>query len=193
MSGFAFSPLIDLPLAFATLLAFLLHFNSWARGIHREIDVDLRSRLPNAMVRVITLFVGVLLFCWLTNFAFWALFGLILTFGIAIAIASNGGQGSGLILFFATYAIREWSFGFPQIVLHPRSDPSPRHETLDETSDLIGVRGLAITPIRPCGDVALNGQIFPVVSENGQYIETGTDVIICGKRNGRLLAAEYIG
>lgn len=78
-------------------------------------------------------------------------------------------------------------------MLHPPSDPAPKHATLNETSDLIGVRGTAITPIRPCGDVEMNGQVLSVISENGQYIEIGTVVIISGKRNGRLLAAEYIG
>lgn len=180
---FAFE--IDLPLAAATLVGFILHFNYWARSKTADTSLDLTARLPAARLRVIGFFAALVFFCWITNIAVWAVFGFLLALGIAISILAGGeGDASGMFLMFAGYAIREWAFGFPQLILHPPQFAERDSKDAQELNSLAGMRGTTVSPLRPCGEAELDGRVVPVMSDNGQLMDEGTNVIVTGKRNG---------
>ena len=187
MDKLAFAPMIDLPLAVATVIGFLLHFNAWSRGESADTSIDLGSRLPAARIRVVVFFLAVLFVCWMVNFAFWAVLAALVAIGIVFSTLAGGdSSGAELFVFFAAYVIREWAFGFPQLILGP---PSDRHVTPRDAlpdSELIGRRGVALSPLRPSGDADVEGSVVSVVSDDGRLIDAGMDVVVSGTRNGRV-------
>ncbi len=50
MNNLAFTPAIDIPLTCVTLLAFLYHFNSWARQPHAHLQRRFRSTFTNCEI-----------------------------------------------------------------------------------------------------------------------------------------------
>lgn len=186
MDKLAFAPTIDLPLAFATVIGFVLHFNAWSRSNSADTTVDLASRLTGARIRVVAIFVAILFVCWITNFAFWAVLAALVAIGLAFAVLAGGDHGAELLVLFAAYAIREWSFGFPQLILEPPSDRPATPRDAVPTPDLIGLHGVTLSPLRPSGDADVEGTVVSVVSDDGTLIDTGTNVIVSGSRNGRV-------
>lgn len=180
-----FAAAIDLPLAAATLLGFLLHFNTWAHSNTADTSVDLAIRLPAARFRVVCFFVGLVLLCWITNFAVWAVFALLLALGFAVSMLAGGeGDGGGVFLLFARYAIREWAFGFPQLVLQPPQSTEKDSDDSPSRDILSGMRGRTVSPLRPCGEADVEGRVVPVMSDDGELLDAGKEVVVIGKRNG---------
>jgi hypothetical protein len=65
-------------LALVTVLAFILHFNAWARANNTDTSVDLAARLPAARIRVVCLFAVIVSLCWMADLAVWAVFAFLL-------------------------------------------------------------------------------------------------------------------
>ena len=184
MDKFVFSPQIDLPLIAVSLGLFLLHSQLWAHREQANCDVDLLARLPSARFRIISVFACILFVCWLANLAVWTLFALLLAIGIAGAVVLNASSGGGeIMLLFAAAAIREWAFGFPQLILQPPNNQHNGAATPDES--LLGKSGITVSPIRPMGDVRIDEIIVSASSSDGSLIDAGTEVTVTEYRNGR--------
>ena len=112
--------------------------------------------------------------------------GFTFALGIVAAILSGDRFASSMVFTLTAGLIREWSFGFPQLILQPPVD-SQGTATPRERHPLIGVSGVAISPLRPTGDVRIEGKKLTALSENGQIIEMNSPIIVTGCRNGRLL------
>ena len=182
-----FNALVDLPLAAATLIGFFVYFQAWTGTDDVDITVDLSARLPRARFRVTCLIAAIVAACWLTDFAVWAIFVILFALGIAIAVvAGNNVVGGGVLLLFAAYAIREWAFGFPQLVLHPPGEKQRGAQQGEPKEELVGKQGTATSPLRPCGEAMFDGKPMSVISESGEFLDTGTDVIVVGKQNGQI-------
>lgn len=180
-----FFAIVDLPLAVGTLLGFILHFNAWSRAKTADTTVDLSARLAVARIRVAFLFAAIVCLCWLTDFAFWAVFAILLGIGFVIAIPIGlDVTGGYFLLLYAAYAIREWAFGFPQLILHPACETSKNVQNDEPKQEMTGQQGTAVSPLRPCGEAEFDGQAASVVSETGEFLDVGTAVTITGKRNG---------
>jgi hypothetical protein len=185
MDKIQFAPAIDIPLTLIVLAAFLLHFQSWARNKDVDTSVDLNALLPRARFRVILLLAAILGICWACNIAVWFLFVFLFGIGLAISLLFGGdGEGGSFLLLFAAYAIREWAFGFPQLILHPPSGTPEDDQHHEPKEDIVGKQGTTVSPLRPCGKAEFDGQALNVVSETGEFLDVGTDVTIAGKRNG---------
>ena len=185
---FTFTPWIDLPLACLTLGAFVLHFNAWAKRRPAGTNVDLARRLPSARAKVIGLFAGVVLLCWLINFSLWAIFALLLIAGFCLALVAGADNvdSSGAMFVFVGFLIREWCFGFPLIILHPQPAEDNSADLKQMHQELLGKHGVALSPLRPYGEAELVGCCKSVVSETGELIDAGTSVVVSGVKNGSI-------
>lgn len=190
MSKIAFAPFIDFPLVTIAVFAFIWHFNRWADKRDVETTVDLLARLPTARLRVILFFVCILLVCWTGDLAVWSLFAMLLGIGLVVALATSGDVVGGAFgLFVAAYVIREWAFGFPQLILHP-----PRHENTtslqhDGNGELLGKTGVTTVSLRPTGNALIDGVKYSVVSFDGGWIDAGSIIEVRTYRNGMLCVA----
>jgi hypothetical protein len=180
-----FIAIVDLPLALATVLAFILHFNAWARVNNTDTSVDLSTRLPAARIRVVCLFAVIVGLCWTADLAVWAVFAFLLAIGAVIALLTAS-QGGEFLLVIAAYLIREWAFGFPQLVLHPprQSRGAICSTPPGDDSPLIGRSGLVAAPLRPCGKIECDGAVWPAKADDGRYVDPGTKVVVTGLQNG---------
>jgi membrane-bound ClpP family serine protease len=99
---------------------------------------------------------------------------------IVLASVSGGNVAANGIMAFSFTIVREWAFGFPELILHP-----PVLEIKKDNTDLIGQRGRVVAPLRPCGEVIIEDTVITVVSEEGILIDKGAIVVITGRRNDR--------
>lgn len=185
MSSFAFYPLIDIPLIVSITLGFVINFRIWSRTGPEELRPMLQTNLFMAIVRVAGFFAAILLFCWLVNIAVWVLFTFCVAVGIAGAIFAGDAFGIDLAFFLTGGIIREWCFGFPQLVLRPQVSDVFAHEA--KTNEWVGKSGVTISILRPSGKIIVDGKEFLAASEGGTLVEKGVDVIVVGFTNGSLI------
>ena len=190
MSKLVFAPMVDLPLVAVTLALFLWYFDRWAHRSDLETNVDVVARLGSARLRVVVLFVGVLIVCWFFDFAVWSLLAALLAVGLVVALMGFNVDGGLIGFFVVAYLIREWSFGFPEMILHPSIDnlpisPDPMHE-------LVGSIGKTSSSLRPTGDAIIGDATVSVASDDGCLIDAGTDVIVTSYRNGLLRVRPHV-
>ena len=178
------------------LVLFLWYYERWAKSASNKIEVDLVARLPQARFRTTAFFIVVLTICWLANFGVWAFLVLGLVFGlIGTLIVGNGGSPD--LMFVGTaVALREWSFGFPSLILDiPNREPKPISE--NSNHELIGVSGITSGPLRPSGYAHINDAEMAVIADCGTLIDAGVAVTVTGFRNGtprvRPVASETAG
>ena len=186
METFSFTPYYDLPLLLMVVALLVWHFHYWSHNTELDSNADLVGRFPLATTKAVVLLVVACFLCWAANFAFWGIFALLLLFGIAISIALGGdAQGSVIGLLGPAIMLREWAFGFPQLILDPKKrnvEPSPM---TPENAALIGEKGISLSPLRPMGDIDIGGEILSATSDSGQLIDAGTNVTVIDYRNGQ--------
>ena len=184
MSAPPFNPVIDLPLVLATVCLLFWYYKHWAQSHELSTSTNLAERLPAARMRVCTLFAAVLILCWLADLAVWSLFAVVLGFNLVFAM-TLGDEAGHFGLLAVVYLIREWSFGFPEMVLQPPELASVSPETKAPTGPLMGKTGVTKTPLCPSGQAEFNGTSVSVTSANNRMIDANTDVIVTAYRNGK--------
>ncbi|MEO1619156.1 MAG: NfeD family protein, partial [Planctomycetota bacterium] len=159
-----------------------LYFQWWASSANKESDLDLSSKLSAARMRVTSLFLAILFFCWLLQLSAWLIVILLLAVGFAVAIFADGDFTGDIGFLGIPYLVREWAFGFPTLILRPKT----QEKAIDEpgAGRLVGVGGLVTSPCRPHGEAEFDGVLHSVVSDEG-YLESGTYVIVTRYRNGQ--------
>lgn len=179
-----FIPQIDIPLSAVVAVVFMLGNYFWARDKNVDTDIDLLEKLPMAQVKVVLLIGLMLGFAWFSNLGLWAFCMFLLTVGCIFSFAAGlGDDESMIVLASIAFLIRDWAFGFPLMRLHSNEDINDLNEVLDS---MVGMKGIAVSPLRPYGDVKIDGKVHPAVSENGMMMETESQVIVVGKRAGTL-------
>lgn len=189
MEAIHFNPTIDLPLVICTVAGFLVNFSLWSKSIELDSVVNLPERLPRACMRVVVLFAFLLFVGWHLNVAVWLVYVLMAFLGMVISgLAGSAPNPLGMLVFGAGL-IREWCFGFPQLILRTKSrSKKPR---VEEPSDpMCGLNGTAVSPLIPTGIIEVDGQEMPATSEEGTMIESGARIVVAGKRNGMLSVRE---
>jgi hypothetical protein len=185
MNKLAFTPTLDIPLAAIALAIFIWHCNRWALQRHIDTSVNVVLRLPTARLRVVFAFACFLFLCWLLNLAFWSILLVLFGVGLAFAIAFGGDMEGGTIgLLGPAYLIREWAFGFPQLILLPQRQATSSLPGPHAPSDLVGKIGVTTSPLRPVGDADIEGIKHTVMSFDGSLLDVGTKVTVMSYRNG---------
>jgi len=178
-----FSLKFDIPLTIGATLLFILYFHIWSKTANSETPVDLRSRFPTACVRAVLFFLALFAFCYFANISIWVVFATVVVVGVVISALALDNMGLELILVVSIAALREACFGFPTLIHHgvptEETQPNPKNE-------LIGLSGIATSPLRPSGYILINGEEQPAASESGEMIDAGTKVVVTGIRNGQL-------
>ncbi len=183
---FHFHPWLDLPIAVAMTMGMLLHIQQWIKRPEPEVTVDLRQRLPRARWRILGFFVALCLIGWLANLAVWAIVGFVFLCSFIVTILLTPEQGVSFAGSYV-YLLREWAFGFPLFILHTGKESTGPSTSQQRLAHVLGRTGVVVSPLRPCGDVEINDQLYQATSEDGLFVDTGTRVLISGTRNGQLL------
>ena len=183
-----FEPYSGTLLCSASLVAFLVYVQYWARESSDELGINLVARLPTARVRLAAFSIGFLALCWFINVSFWAALLTFFVLGLIIGlIVAQTMEGGSLVFAGAFLLLREWAFDFPLLSLRPPTDVSARTEARKkELEELVGQTGVASGPLRPFGNVELNGQEFPARSDSGDFLEDNIAVRVVAVRDGVL-------
>lgn len=189
MQTFAFFPIVDLPLILAATIGFVVNFRLWADSASEDIQPQIKSRLSSATIRVVGFFVALLVLCWSTNIAVWAVFCLVFVIALCGMFLSPDAFGLDLAVLFAFGLLREWCFGFPQLILRPQADTTDSSDR-ELKQKLIGKPGITTSPLRPAGNVSIDGSEYPAASEDGTLIENGTEIVVIGTKNGTILVKD---
>ena len=182
----AFSPAIDISLTIVVLLGFLLNFHFWVRASANDPDsvIDLKSRLPRANIHIVLFCAVILLTCWIANLAVWSIFVLIFAFGVMVGVFGGPFTPDQFGLLGAAAMLREWCFGFPNLILDPKLEPPI--DKVDSNSELIGRHGTAVSQLRPTGEIEIDGKELTAISEDGKVIQSGAEVLVTSTRMGRI-------
>ena len=182
MEQIAFSPIRDILLTIALLAGFLLNYRFWVRTGSAESGIDLSPRLPQAYLRTTLFFTTILVVCWLANMTFLVPLGILFLAGIVFSIGF-GNTLSGEFFFVATaLLLREWAFGFPNLILSPKvreSKPREQHE-------LVGAIGTTTSELRPAGYARINDKEIPAISANGKQVDAETKIVVTDFKNGHV-------
>jgi len=183
-----FTPIIDLPVlmfAFIATLAGTLYwvFQTEQDGVPKTGDAASRAAFRLSIVAGL---MGV--FCYLTGIAFW--FVLIITAFLMLGVLAGDMLGiAGLPLVALGYLVKEYVLGFPELILSPKLGDTNVGQT-QEFHEMVGRNAITTAPLRPQGDIVIDGQFFPASSDSGTLIDPGVAVFVVGSRNGNLLVAE---
>lgn len=185
-AGSSFSPVRDIILTLILLAGFLLYYRNWIPSGSLESGVDLKPRLQQACVRTSLFFMSVLAVCWFSNVSVFLPIAILFVLGIVVSIGSTMtegyGLGGGFVFGAAAMILREWSFGFPNLILSPRerkAKPRKPHE-------MAGSIGVTTSDLRPAGYVRMNDKEVPAVSANGKQIDSGTEIVVTDFKNGKV-------
>ncbi|MEO1525851.1 MAG: NfeD family protein [Planctomycetota bacterium] len=184
MERFSFATHIDIPLVIALLGVFLFHFRRYSVSTKTESTLDLQQRLPAANVRIVIFLVLLVSVCWFLDVALWIILAVIFAVGCVIGLVdSDTPLGRFGMLGSVGFLIRECCFGFPELILHP--DPDSSESSTQSVDELLGRHALTLSPLRPSGDIEVDGLSFSAVSATGEWIEKGATVNVTDIRNGR--------
>ena len=86
---------------------------------------------------------------------------------------------------FTVTLIREWAFGFPQLILHPPQNNDTKMVSMPK-SEYDGQIAITISPLRPCGEIRINDKKISAISDDGRLIDKDEEVVVVGKRNGQV-------
>jgi len=75
---------------------------------------------------------------------------------------------------------------YRKLVLEAVASREEGYSSAETVSDLVGVRGVAISTLRPAGKAEINGQRMDVVTE-GEFIEEGRPIIIIEVHGARIV------
>ena len=189
MNFISFSPTIDLTLTLVVLTGFILNFVHWSKSKSKNGANSLQPKLGMAIVRVVFLFAIILFLCWFADIAVWSILAFFAMVGIIVAVCSGDNLGLELSIALTAGLVREWCFGFPQLILEP---PVTDRVHQNQKDDLIGAVCTVASPLKPSGDVMINEEICAAVSENGTFIDLETTVVVTAFRNGRLYVRETV-
>ncbi|MDA0835518.1 MAG: NfeD family protein [Planctomycetota bacterium] len=117
------------------------------------------------------------------------------------------GLAIAAVVWVPIYILKQFVFGFPDqdnVVLAPplydASFVSPTSSATASTgtptpptSELIGLPGTVIGMLRPAGKVEINGTHYQATTADGQMLDQGAPIEVCGWRDGQLLVRERLG
>lgn len=130
------------------------------------------------------LFVVLLLFSAVNNVASWVT---LLVAALPFVISLTGGNYAAIGCMAIVYLIQQFVLGFPdrnEWVLE--SEPTAPSEA-DPLDAQVGKQFTLTTALRPSGHVFIDEQKVPCESEDGCFVEAGTEVIVRRTTNGRLV------
>jgi membrane-bound ClpP family serine protease len=134
-------------------------------------------------VRLGLLFAVLLWFCWFVGIA--AALGIAAVAGfIALGVFMDL-PVSGVVSFACLYIVQQFVLGFParhERMLSPSDAPDQPN-----INDLIGAEGITASPLRPIGDVKIDGQNYRAKTTNGQMLEANRTVFVAFVQQGTLI------
>jgi hypothetical protein len=142
-----------------------------------------RSMARQVVVRLAILFALLLGLCTLANLAAWVAILVLAILWLLII----GGEILGVFGLPVIYIAQQYVLGFPdrdEWFLTPQASTDNRTDSLAEH---VGKHASTLSALKPCGQVLIGEQWLPAASENGDYIDADTIVVVRRVSNGKLL------
>ena len=95
----------------------------------------------------------------------------------------------GLPVLTVAIFVGEYILGFPGLILSPTERRAlPAREP--PSTPMLGRNAITFGPLRPQGEIEIDGQKFSASSDSGRMIDSGVAVRVTGIKNGNLLVSE---
>lgn len=175
-------------LIYIVVLVGMLHW------VHRTDQVSVR-KTPETTRRIwsrLAIVAGCLLLgCYFLDVAFW----IVAVLACVMVLLAMTGELLGIVglpLIALGYVIKEFVMGFPELVLEP-AEQHPTRPGLDHKhAEFIGRCGVVVSPMRPSGEIEVDGVLLQAKSE-GKMIDKGTTVRVTRLQGGTLVVRESSG
>jgi membrane-bound ClpP family serine protease len=138
--------------------------------------------------RLALLFAALLWICWIVGMASVLAIALIAAF-VALGVFLDL-PVSGVVGFALVYVVQQFVLGFParhEWMLSPSNDPTKQDAHLGLGSELIGAKGITTSPLRPIGDVKIEGRIYRAKTTDGQMLDANRTIVVSFVQQGTLV------
>lgn len=166
-------------------------FRRWIRGGSFKNVSLTPQRMRQIAFRTALLYLFLGWICWYYQLNAFKLFGLIAGFSLLLLIAGGGfsliGPFAGIPIIIY-YVLFQWLLGFPDKELLIPPNERYKHPEPQPTY-LIERQGSVETPLRPIGEISIDGQRHVATSEI-DFIETGASITVVGVKNSTLVVRE---
>lgn len=175
-----FSPWIDIPLAVLLYGGALFRILRW---VHKPDQLTVKKTpetTRRAAFRLAIVILPLVLICYAVNIAFWLVVVIIPLIDLM-----------GLPVLKLGYPIREFTLGFPELVLSPPDSVGQSPLAVDDPLDqYVGRTARATSSLCPQGTVEIDDLQLGATSASGLLISPGTTLHVTGMRDGQLLVCE---
>lgn len=179
---------LDVPLAIVTWGLFVLNFHFYSKTNPESGHIDLRARLPQAYFRITAFFVVVLGVCWAASFGFWVLYVALWVLGMVLGLIGGNQISFGELMVVGTAGmLREWSFGFPNLILSPPTRSGESEAKQARLDQYVGMTATTESALKPTGKIWVDECSLSAISMDGDFIAPGVEVAILEIRNGNAL------
>ena len=142
-------------------------------------------------IRLVVVFLIVFFVSWYASIATWVLVaGILILIGIG---AMMDIPFSGIVSFALLYIVQQFVLGFParhEWMLAPHTETDSQNELQEKHRELIGSFGWTVSPLRPLGEVDIDGTLYQAAANNGILIAEQTRVKVIRVRNGTLMVRQ---
>ena len=188
----SFSPWIDIPIALVCYVASLAGMLFW---VHRSDQHDVEATFETTRrvcIRVAILTLSLFTATYLADIAFWVVVGILLLLALVVVVGDGFGI-LGLSLVGIAYLFKEYVLGFPELILAPPKPIEQANTDGGHSAAFVGRSTVTVSPLRPIGEVELDGLRMAARSARGDYIPRDAKVVVIGSQNATLIVREATG
>lgn len=186
-----FSPWIDIPFALFIYGVTLRGLLRWVHRTDQEEVEKTRHSTRKICMRLAEITVLSLLICYAVNLPFWCVSL------IGLGLITFPGPPDELLLrplflpivVFAQI-IRWYVIGCPDMVLVPPNHSNSSVSEQNRLASFVGKNAIATGPLRPQGEIEIDGIRLSARSWDGKMISDGTQVSVTGVQSDKLLVQE---
>jgi membrane-bound serine protease (ClpP class) len=109
---------------------------------------------------------------------------------VAMTVSAGGVIGGILLLFVGGTKIQDTK-AFDRVALTNTMDKSQGYTSSFLKESMSGKRGVAHTVLKPGGKVSIDGVIYDAYT-SGEYLESGTEIVVVGDETTSLRVRQYV-
>jgi len=175
-------PLVAL-LCYAAIVAGMLH---WLHKSEQESVDPTPEAAKRIYIRVAIIVFALFAACYVVDIAFWLI--LVLLFCLAFFGYTGTIYGLlGLPVIALGHLLVEYALGFPNLLLPKPKSTDEAHAVNDQLVEFVGRTAICDSPLRPLGEIEIDGTRRTARSAVGDFVSEGTPVVVTGVQSGTLL------
>ena len=185
----SFSPGIDVPVALVCYVASLAGTLLWVRRSDQQNVEATFETTRRVCIRLAILVLSLFAATYLVDVAFWVVVVVLPLLSLVVVVGDSLGI-LGLATMGVAYLLKEYVLGFPELILAPPKPIDEANTEGDHSVAFVGRSTITVSPLRPIGEIELDGVQMAARSDCGDYIPRDAKIVVIGSQSGTLIVRE---